>query len=44
MNKMPGIKLPGSKFPQKLVDQEPVYDKKLKIHRPRKVRKRDRYL
>ncbi len=27
----------GQKFSQKLVSQEPVYDRKMKVHRPRKL-------
>lgn len=27
---------PGQSYPKKLTNQEPVFDKKLKVHRPRK--------
>jgi len=30
----------GTQFTQALVNQEPVYDRKLKIHRPRKKKGR----
>lgn len=30
----------GCSFTQKLVDQQPVYDRKLKVHRPRKKKGR----
>ncbi len=31
-----GYQSSGQKFTQKLVNQTPVYDRKLKVHRPRK--------
>jgi hypothetical protein len=36
----------GCSFPQRLVSQEPVFDRKLKVHRPSKRRKKGdpRYL